>query len=80
MSSTSSSRINPDDHGGRLVLAAALMPIYTFISIVIRFLSRRPKGWRSFYLEDAALIAAAVRHLRICVLNVQRPAKCLSSS
>ncbi|KAK3718634.1 hypothetical protein LTR37_004851, partial [Vermiconidia calcicola] len=54
------SRINSFDHGARLVLGAALMLIYTSISIGIRFLGRWPKDLRSFYPEDAALIAAAV--------------------
>ena len=62
--SPTSSRINPFDHGARLVLAAALMLIYSIISIGIRFLGRWPKDLRSFYPEDAALIAAAVGLLR----------------
>ena len=60
--SSATSRINPFDHGARVVLAAALMLVYTVISIGIRFLARRPKSLRSIYPEDIVLVAAAVCH------------------
>ncbi|KAK5673958.1 hypothetical protein LTS10_013276 [Elasticomyces elasticus] len=58
--STSLPRINVHDHGGKLVLCAALMLAYTFILVIIRLYSRWP--WRSsFKGEDGLLLGATVR-------------------
>lgn len=52
--------INPNNHGPRLILAAALMLVYTFIALGIRLTARWPSRMRSIQKEDVLLIAAAV--------------------
>lgn len=53
-------RINPRDHGARLILAAALMLVYTLLFLGIRLYTRWPKDWRSIRAEDIVLVAAVV--------------------
>ena len=57
---SNTSRINADDHGGKLVLALALMLAYTIIVYATRLQIKWPWRAGTFKREDYFLLGAIV--------------------